>query len=97
MRGFLVIFTLYCEASSQSILIINAQGTRHLSQSILELIKYTKQDAQDKLINARIFFSFQRTKQVIDQQINFNAVIETLRCSYKICPLHVLAASCTDR
>ena len=60
MRGFLVIFTFYCEASSQSIL-INAQGTRRLSQSILEPIKYTGQDAQAKLANAIIgylgFFS----------------------------------------
>jgi len=37
MRGFLVIFTFYYEASSQS---------------ILEPIKYTNQDAQAKLANA---------------------------------------------
>ena len=112
MRGFLVIFTFYCEASLESIL-INAQSTRRLSQSILEPIKYTNQDAQAKLTNAITgylgFFSPplgnpplsswfskdnpQRTKEVIDQQTNLNTVIETLNCSYKSQPLHVLAAS----
>jgi len=51
MRGYLVTNTFYREASSQSIL-IDAQGTKHLSQSIIELIKYTNQEAQDKLTNA---------------------------------------------
>ena len=51
MRGYLVTNTFYREASPQSIL-INAQGTKHLSQSIIELIKYTNQEAQDKLTNA---------------------------------------------
>jgi len=51
MRGYLVTNTFYHEASSQSIL-INAQGTKHLSQSIIELIKYTNQEAKDKLTNA---------------------------------------------
>ena len=51
MRGYLVSNTFYHEASSQSIL-INAQGTKHLSQSIIELIKYTNQETQDKLTNA---------------------------------------------
>jgi len=51
MRGYLVTNTFYREASSQSI-IINAQGTKHLSQSIIEIIKYTNQEAQDKLTNA---------------------------------------------
>ena len=51
MRGYLVTNTFYHEASSQSIL-INAQGTKHLSQSIIELIKYTNQETQDKLTNA---------------------------------------------
>jgi len=51
MRGYFISNTFYREASSQSIL-INAQGTKHLSQSIIELIKYTNQEAQDKLTNA---------------------------------------------
>ena len=51
MRGYLVTKTFYREASSRSIL-INAHGTKHLSQSIIELIKYTNQEAQDKLTNA---------------------------------------------
>ena len=50
MRGYLVTNTFYREASPQSIL-INAQGTKHLSQSIIELIKYINQEAQDKLTN----------------------------------------------
>jgi len=33
-------------------MLINAQGTKHLSQSIIVLIKYTNQEAQDKLTNA---------------------------------------------
>ena len=51
MRGYLVTNTFYREASSQSIL-INAQGTKHLLRSIIELIKYTNQEAQDKLTHA---------------------------------------------
>ena len=51
MRGYLVTKPFYREASSQSIF-INAQGAKHLSQSIIELIKYINQEAQDKLTNA---------------------------------------------
>ena len=51
MRGYFISNTFYREASSQSIL-INAQGTKHLPQSIIELIKYSNQEAEDKLTNA---------------------------------------------
>jgi hypothetical protein len=58
MRAFVVTYTFYREASSQSIL-INAQGTKHLSQCIVELIKYTNQEARDKPTNAN--YGQQRT------------------------------------
>jgi hypothetical protein len=49
MRGVLVTCTFYCEASGQSIL-INAQDTNHLSESIPDLIKYTNQFSKKKRI-----------------------------------------------